>query len=330
MKKLLLILVCALLSCGLMGQNNNALSDINKIAVCAVMPENDNIPLEARNFIQTKLEQIITSNGMSNRYSDRFVLTAKINVVSKDIVASTPARVSQKIEVTFLLGDVMENRIYGSYIMNLSGIGTNEVKAFISAFKSLNIKNEGLADMLADSKEKIVGYYADNGESIIKNAIALANTKEYDEAIYQLLSIPDVCGSTYTKAQEVVQKVYLKMINDDGFELYNQAKTEWMQHKDSTGASNIANIINKIDPQASCYGDVEKLRQDVSEKLEDISKQTKMEADLRAIREWNFKMKQYDDSIKYRNDALEARKAESIAWASHQPKTVLQNAVLLW
>lgn len=45
----------------------------------------------------TRMQRMLVGNGYGdNGYVERFVLTAKVDVTSKDIVPSTPARVSEK------------------------------------------------------------------------------------------------------------------------------------------------------------------------------------------------------------------------------------------
>ena len=57
--------------------------DIGKITIHAYIPSYEEIPDEAEKLLQTKLSQIITSNGIAdNEMSNRFVLTAKVNIIS--------------------------------------------------------------------------------------------------------------------------------------------------------------------------------------------------------------------------------------------------------
>ena len=89
-------------------------SDEGRISIQAMMPD-DVIPMEASKNLTTRMQRMLVSNGYGdNGYVERFVLTAKVDITSKDIVPSTPARVSEKMEVTFFVGDVIENKLYAS------------------------------------------------------------------------------------------------------------------------------------------------------------------------------------------------------------------------
>ena len=94
-------------------------TDEGRISIQAIMPDGV-IPVEASNNLETRMQRMLVSNGFGdNGYVERFVLTAKVDVTSKDVVPSTPARISEKIDVTFFVGDVVENKLYASCTMSL-------------------------------------------------------------------------------------------------------------------------------------------------------------------------------------------------------------------
>ena len=78
-------------------------NDVSRLTIQAYVPSNTEIPNEAVELLRTKLSQIVTMNGIAdNEYCKRFILTAKINVVSKDIVLGPPQRISQKLEIILI------------------------------------------------------------------------------------------------------------------------------------------------------------------------------------------------------------------------------------
>ena len=66
----------------------------------------DAIPAEAAKNILTKMQRMLTSCNIIDNGADRFVLTARVNITSKDIAPTTPARISEKMEITFLVGSM--------------------------------------------------------------------------------------------------------------------------------------------------------------------------------------------------------------------------------
>ncbi len=295
------------------------LSDEGRISM-NVMVADDEIPAEACRNLENKLTRAIAVNGYTdNGYCDRFVLTAKVDILSKDVVPSTPARISQKLDVTFIVGDVIENKVYSTCTVSLSGIGINETKAFISAFSKVNPNQRELQDMLMEARQKIVAFYTDRCDEIVRGAQTLADMQQYDEAIFRLISVPNVCADCYRKCQSAAAAIFTHKIDNEAGTLLNQAKVEWMKHSDATGAQVVADIISRINPQAKNYNEVVALCQEVSSKLETDAKQ-----------EWDFKMKQYEDNQAFKRSIVDACKAIGVAFGNGQPKNATRNIVNRW
>lgn len=295
------------------------LSDKDRISLNAVVAE-ENIPAEACRNLENKLTRAIAANGYAdNGYCDRFVLTAKIDILTKDIVPSTPARISQKIGVTFMVGDVIENKVYSTCTISLSGIGTNETKTLISAFSKFNPNHKVLQAMLEEAKQKIITFYTDHCNEIIRNAQTLADMQKYDEAIFRLISVPNVCTDCHQKCLSAATAIFTRKIDNEATSLLNQAYAEWMSHPDTIGAQAAASIISQINPQSKNYNKVAALCQEISSKLEADAK-----------REWNFKMKQYEDNQTFKRSIVDACKAIAMAFGNGQPKNVTKDIVNKW
>lgn len=295
------------------------LSDDTRVSMCAVVPEGD-IPAQAARNLETKLTRAIVANGFAdNGYADRFVLTAQVDITSKDVAPSTPPRVSQKMDVTFMVGDVVENKVYSTCTVSLAGIGTNETKAFISAFSKVNPKQQDLQGMLQEAKEKILAFYTSHCDEIVTNARSLAGMQKYDEAIFRLMSVPNVCSDCYKQCQEAAVAIYKQKVNTEGVALLNQAKAVWMKQPDAAGAQEVANIISRIDPKSQNYSEVVAFRSEVGSKLEADAK-----------REWDFKMQQYEDNQAFKQSIVDACKAVGVAFGNGQPKNVTKTIVSRW
>lgn len=295
------------------------LSDESRISMCAIVPEGD-IPAQAARNLETKLARAIVANGFAdNGYADRFVLTAQVDITSKDVVPSTPPRVSQKMDVTFMVGDVVENKVYSTCTVSLAGIGTNETKAFISAFSKVNPKQQELQGMLQEAKEKILAFYTSHCDEIVTNARSLADMQKYDEAIFRLMAVPNVCSDCYKQCQEAAVSIYKQKVNTEGVALLNQAKAVWMKQPDASGAQEVASIISRIDPKSQNYSEVVAFRSEVSSKLEADTK-----------REWDFKMQQYENNQAFKRSIVDACKAIGVAFGNGQPKNVTKTIVSRW
>ena len=324
-KVLIAMFVTAVLSVPVAAQENT--SGISLRAVVA----DDDIPAAAVKNIETKLQRALAANGIGDMdYTQRFVLAAKVDVVQNDVMPSNPPKVSKKMELTLMVGDVVENKIYETCTMSLAGIGTNDTKAFISAFSRVNPNNEELQAMLAAAKEEIMAYYESNCDYIISNANSLAGQQKYDEAIARLMSVPEVCKECYEKCQAAAVEIFRQRLDAACTALLNEAQNEWMHSKDAESAAKVAGIISRIDPLWPDYPEVVKLRDEISAKL---SADEKREWDLMVKKyedEQTFKIRQHNDAIALHRETINACRAIGVAWGENQPDKIIRIIIRNW
>lgn len=283
------------LSCMVQGQTSH-------MYISVVQPDRNEIPSEAGKQLERKMIQLLTSNGISSQdVNNRFIITAKADITSKDIVASTPQRVSEKIDLTFIIGDMVENKIFETITIPLIGIGTNENKSFISAINQVKPQKAELVEFLDHAKQKIVDYYAVKCSQIIKDAQKQASANNYDEAIYQLMLVPDICDCA-KECQNLMIEYTIKRNNAQAAQLFNEAKARWAASPTSEGASDVADIIARIPAGTSSQKNVDALIKSINTKLREDEK-----------REWAFKMKQYDDAQEKEKREYQLRVDKQIA-----------------
>ncbi len=270
--------------------NSNAqvkLDDFGRIVLNTYLPDNTAIPSEAKNLLITKLNQITSNNGMGGSQANpRFIITANVNVGTKDIIAGPPQMIAQNIDVTLFVGDALTNTIFSNVTLSLKGVGTNENKAFIEALKTINPKNKGVLAFLEEGKTKIINYYNTNCDFIIKDAQTLVKQEKYDEAIFQLSLVPDVCKDCYFKCLDTLTQIYQQKIDADCKVKFNEAKVTWTAAQTPNGAEKAGDILSTINPMANCQTDVTAFIKAIDVKLKSDEKAR-----------WQFKMKQYADKI---------------------------------
>jgi hypothetical protein len=320
--------------------------DFGRIILNTHVPENLTIPAEAKNFLVTKMNQIASVNGMGGSQANpRFIISVSINVGTKDIIAGPPQMIAQNLELTFFTGDAITNTIFSSSTVNLKGVGSNESKAFIEAFKTLNPKNKDIQTALEEGKNKIIGYYQSKCDFIIKEAQTFVKQEKYDEAIYQLSLVPDVCQDCYFRCLDTLGNIYQRKIDSECKIKLNQAKVTWAAAQNATGAENAGEIMSTINPMATCQPEVDVFIKSINSKLR---------ADEKA--KWDFKVKQYQDRLatqkeemriavekSQRDDVYRENQAKrnveldkirvkayrdvAVEYARNQPKTVTYNNI---
>lgn len=318
MKKILLFLMLSVTVTETSFGQNNSTAEYN-ISMKAIVPDTC-IPQEALRYLESKLTQLLSSAGLAdNNSSERFVLTAKVNVVSKDIVSSMPTKISQKLELCIFVGDIIENKVFGCHTFTLSSIGTSESKAYITAFNKLNITNKNLQLLLTDSKIKIAEYYALHNAEIITRANTLASIGNYDEAIFHLVTVPNINNKSFAQCQAAIINIYQKKIDAESSDLLAKATMAWQLNESQEGADKAAIYLADIHPNSTSFIQAKKLQENIAQKLAKID-----------LREWDFKMKKYLDNQTFKLNAISACKAIGIAYAKQQPKNYIQNIISLW
>jgi hypothetical protein len=292
MKKIITLLILTFAAITINAQVK--LDDFGRIVLNTYLPDNIALPAEAKNLLITKLNQITSNNGMGGSQANpRFIITANVNVGTKDIIAGPPQMIAQNIDITLFIGDAVTNTIFSNTTLSIKGVGTNENKAFIEAFKTINPKNKDVLAFLEEGKIKIINYYSTNCDFIIKDAQTLVKQEKYDEAIYQLSLVPDVCKECYFKCLDTLTSIYQKKIDVDCNVKLNKAKMTWAATQNIDAAIIVGDILSTINPIAMCQDEVNAL----------ISKiDAKLKADEKA--RWEFKMKKYQDEVEDKREQL--------------------------
>lgn len=345
MKKLLLI---SLLFCSGLASAQTRPDDMERISIHAIVPDNIKIPSESLDLLETKLTQIITENGVEdNEYVVRFVLTAKVNVITKDILVGPPQRVSQKLDITLILGDIVEDKVFSRKTISVIGVGTSEEKAFISAFKNIKPNNKDIALFMQDGKQKILDFYQTHCQDIIVEARDLASRELFEQSILMLSAVPNVSSECFSECVKITENVYQQMITVRGEELLRKAQNAWTKNPTRQGALEATRYLQQINHAAPCQAEVTKLLGQISEKMNEIDRrewehemQVYKDGVERERREWEHKIQVYNDDrerekrqweqhIKEHNDNVEtqrmfikAARDVAIEQARHQPREV--------
>lgn len=301
MKKYLVVCVLMLWAISLIAQN-----DAGKVSISAVQPTYEHIPEEARTNLETKMQRLITSSGLASSISDRFIMTSRIDITTKEV--NTSGMIVQRMEITLIIGDVIEEKIYRTTTINALGIGKSETKSFINAFKAIRPNDQRLVDFVNKAKDDIVLYYLDNCPIIIQEAERLLGMQQFEQAIATLVSVPAVCEECYTTCQTKAIDIYNKKINLEGNKLIQEARSVWLVRRDYDCAAKALDLLEKVNPMAQCQSDASKLIDEINTQLRRIEAAQAAVAKAR----WEFKLKQYEDKMelerKKQNDNAEIGK----------------------
>jgi predicted Rdx family selenoprotein len=296
-----------------------SMEDFGRIVLNTYLPDNNSIPTEAKKSLETKLNQIATNNGMGGSISNpRFIITATVNIGTKDIIAGPPQIIAQNIDITLFIGDAITNTIFSNAIISLKGVGANENKALIESIKTINPKNKEIIEFLEEGKNKILNYYSTQCNFIIKDAQTLEKQEKYEEAIYNLSLVPEVCKECYFKCSDLLTIIYQQKIDADCKSKLSKAKMAWSSQQNQQGAEIASTILTEINPKSSCSNEVETLMKQISTKLT-IDEKAKLD----------LESKQYNDKMNLEKETLKASREVAVEYAKNQPKIITNNN-LIW
>ena len=292
MKKIILTCLLGIFSLSIIAQE-----DAGRVSISAVQPTYENIPDAARANLETKMQRIISGCGLASSEADRFIMTARIDITEKEI--NTAGMVVQRMEITFIVGDVIEEKIYGTTTINAMGIGETETKCYIKAFQSIKPNSPELMAFINKAKDDIASYYTNSCQFIIQDADRMVGLQQYGEAIATLVAVPKVCADCYTTCQNKAMDIFNIQIEQEGKQLIQDARSAWLVKRDYDCAEKALYILATVNPDAQCQSEANLLIDEINTQLRKIEAAEAAAAKAR----WEFKVKQYEDKM-----ALERQK----------------------
>ncbi len=342
------------------SQNNIGKSDdISRITLNALLPEDSKVPNDSKIFLENKLNQIVTNNGLAGTsYTNpRFIISASINEINKEQMSES-LLFYYNLDVFLYIIDVYENKIFNTTSLNIKGVGNTQSKAYNDAIKRIDPKSTEVSNFLEKGKSKIIEYYNTECDFILANANRLAKQNKYDEAIYNLDLVPNVCASCYNSSSNTIIEIYKQKINFECQKIL--ANSKGLIAIDNYDEAAI--LLSSIFPNTDCYKEAQVLLKEVkdhkcsvslgkakgawaSSNIEETSKylgeisidskcsieasklidEVKKVAKERNLREWKLALKVQDDETTIRKAAIEAAKAIGVSYGKSQPRTITYN-----
>lgn len=271
----------------------------------------ENIPDASMEYLINNLSSAVTADGLAaqNEYMTQFILIPKVNVASKSIITNTQTQVVLNIDISLQVVDGMSGTLYASSIVNVKGVGTNETKAYNSAFRSINKNQQQIVLLVKAAKQKILSYYEAEADNIIKKADLLAAKNNYEEAFYLLSMIPSQCSkfdASISAGLSLWEKYKVYSCNT------NLAKAEaiWVSGQDYNAAIRATEYLCQILPDSDCYAKARQLYNEIKKKVGDL---------------WKYEMKQYNTEAELKKAKIQAFQAIGVAYGKgQQPRVIIQ------
>lgn len=296
-----------------MGQNNlGSADDQDRIAIdVLVPPQVEDIPDQAQALLENKLMEVAVKNGLGGSGpSPRFVLTAKMVAMSKDITPTVPPMEAYNFQIYLYIVDCVDQIVVSTTSMSSKGAGTNKNKAYLTGLKTINMNNSELERFMKTGKQKIIEYYNSRCDFVIAKAKALQAQNQFQAAIATLSGIPEVCKDCYMKSLQEIGPIYKDFIDHDCQIFINLATSTWASNPTAAGAADAGAILCLIDPDSKCYGETKGLI-------------AKMEAKVQKdeIRDWKFMERVWGDNVALEKLRIKAYRDIGVAFGNNQQPT---------
>jgi hypothetical protein len=209
--------------------------------------------------------------------------------LSKNVTSTAPPKYANTYEINIMVVDVISETVFNNYTTQFKGIGDSQEKAFISGIRNINFNNQEFMNFLLKSEEKMVKYFENNCLTILSEANAEASMRNYDNAFAILKSVPVESKECFREIQTKKVEYFKLSLNSACDELLAKMKAELGKFNDSSGSRfnpEAMNYYSMIDREAKCYGEAQKEYKKYISKLNPTAK-----------RDWNQKMKVYNDEI---------------------------------
>ena len=167
--------------------------DMGRIAIAAVVPDEAGLQGAAQRSLQNRMMQVATMNGLgATQEAAQFVMVPMISIISQDVTPTAPPQVSLILELSLYIVDVYSQNIFSQLTVELRGVDRSEEAAYNQAINNIRPRLGKYRGFIENSKQKIIEYYNSECDKIISTAQALAGQQEYGEALFLLMSVPDV------------------------------------------------------------------------------------------------------------------------------------------
>ncbi len=307
MKNLLILLIIFIYSASQLRYYSQNKDDIGSISISVVTPKNSELlSFNQLSKLRNRVLKIASSNSLSSSgFNTNFVLYPIFEIYDEEVVEGMQNITIVEAELSLFIKQVDNNLIFATHTMTLEGSGRNKSDAITNIIGDIPTRNDKLKNFITEGKNEIINYYEKNCAKIESQAITAAKMKNYEQAFNIIMSVPSEV-SCNNKLQKTAISIYKDYQNHICQTNMLKAKTK-ISSQDYDYA---LNILANIDPASNCYAEAKK-------KISEIEGKVSIEKK----REWEFKMKQYDDAVSLQKERINAIKEIAVAYYSQEPPT---------
>ncbi len=285
-------------------------SDVGKIALSVIMPENvDGLDASQLSKLETKITQIVSASGLAaSGYNNNFVIYPKFAIYETNNVEGGMQTITvTTCELSLFIKQVDNNVLFSSISKQVKGSGNNKQTSITNAISKVPTNDAQFKTFIETGKNKILQYYESKCQDIITKSESLVKMQNYEEALGLLMTVPEEVSSCYNKIQEKCIEAYKAYQNQKCAKQIQEAKTALA----ANNYNGTLEILSQVDPAASCFKEAQTLMKNA---------ETKVDAEEK--KQWDLKMKVYNDNVALEKQRINAVKDIAVAYYKSKPTTV--------
>lgn len=173
-------------------------------------PSTSNLSDDAATILYNRLNQAVSLNGIgSTDNSNKFLMIPSVVITSIEATTTTPINYVAELEITVYIVDNSRKLLLSQETIVRKGVGENETKAIKEAINSLKSREPKLKKIITVAKDRIIEYYNNECENVIKTVNAYLDMEMYDEALNELNAIPQIDELTgcYDNTLNILNKI---------------------------------------------------------------------------------------------------------------------------
>lgn len=240
--------------------------DVGRVALSVVMPENvDGLDASQLSKLQTKITQIVTSAGLAaTGYDQNFVIYPRFAIYEDNVVEGGMQSIHVvKAELGLFIEQVESGILFSSATYPLTGSGEDLHGGITNAISKISVRSPDLLAFVAEGKQKILAYYAERCDDIIAQADMLVKADRFQQALAELLTIPEELEPCYQRIQDKVVYVYNAYQAQRCAELMQDARAFYSGLK----YTEALNVLADVDPTSNCAGESKTLMANIQAKM---------------------------------------------------------------
>lgn len=272
------------------------------IILTAVLKSKDAEVVEyASETILNKVKNEIERDGFTADDMARFAVVVNPVVTDKQ---NTGQALLYTYDIRFSVTDLLLDKTYGSFTLQVGGTGRSEGQAMMDALRRLDLKKTRLADNIKSATGQIIQYYNANCKAIISKVNMYLAAKQYDEAFANIAFIPDINTlSCKTELNALYVKVYQQFTAYNCGQIVQEAQNTWNLNPTKDGAEKVMELLSGTQLSAACKTEVNKLIAEIKKKL--LADQFDEKA---------FRNKVFDGAVNIQRDMINASRDVAVAY----------------